>query len=807
MAKLGPFHRPTRSRRRSWSWLFWLLVLISLTFALNRRWGMVPPMGKFLSPFEGAWQSIDQPLHKRGVYPMKGRDGEIRIELDEDLVPHISASSERDLFFAQGYVTACHRLWQLDFQTRAAAGRLSEVIGAKTIEMDRFQRRFGIPEAARRSAALMLRDPETRNVLFAYSEGINEAISTWPSRKEPLEFKILDYQPEAWKPENSALLLKQMAYTLSGRTDDLAMNRALERYGKSVMDQLFPAYRYDEEPIIPSGTRFDFRPLKVPEVPVSLGWTDTTDDKIPANRLQVLEDDNGIGSNNWAVSGKKTKSGYPILANDPHLALRMPSTWYMAELKCPSYHVMGAVIPGAPGIISGFNKNFAWGITNGYPDAADWYELTFNDKSCTHYWMNGQWLPSQRIREEIRVRGSENVVDDVFWTVNGPLVYRKGEKPFQPFVPAGSVLRWIGHEAGNELKSFLLLGKAASVKDVPAALADYTGPAQNFAVADAKGNLAMFAQQGKIPLRWREQGKFLLQAGPPEHAWQGWIPKEHLPSELNPGRGFVSSANQVPADTSYPYYLNWNYYSLERARRINQFLSGNDKFDLASMRILQNDNLNLFAQKVLPEMLRVLGQTKDPILEILAAWNFRNDAAEIAPGIFDTWFRCWMGLVWSDDFEEGFRYPDKHVTWQIYLEKDNSSWFDNRKTPQAETGSFLLKRAFRMAKDTMNARFGPFSKTNSAWQWASVKATRLEHMARISGLGEYNLLTGGGKDAVNATSSQVGQSWKMLVQLGPLPEAIGIYPGGQSGNPGSVFYNNFTERWRTGQYMQLKFRY
>jgi len=807
MAKLGPFHRPTRTSRRSWSWLFWLLLLTLSTAGLNRRWGMIPPLGKFLSPFEGAWQSIEQPLHKPGLYPLKGRDGNIKIELDEDLVPHITAASERDLFFAQGYVTACHRLWQLDFQTRAAAGRLSEVIGEKTVEMDRFQRRFGIPEAARRSTSLMLKDPETRNILFAYTEGINEAMAAWPSRKEPLEFKLLDYLPEPWKVENSALLLKQMAYTLSGRTDDLAMNRALERYGKSVMDQLFPAFRYDEEPIIPAGTRFRFRPLQVPEVPLSLGWTDTTDEEIPVNKMPVLEDDNGIGSNNWAVAGKKTKSGFPILANDPHLAMRMPSTWYLAELKCPGYHVMGAVIPGAPGIISGFNQNFAWGITNGYPDVTDWYELTFNDKSCTHYWMSGNWLPTKKVLEEIVVRGGETVKDEVFWTLSGPLVYRKGEKPFQAFVPAGCVLRWTGHEAGNELRAFIRLGKSNNVKEVPAALGSYTGPAQNFAVADAEGNIAMFAQHGKIPLRWKEQGKFLLQAGPLEHSWQGWIPKEHLPSEVNPERGFVSSANQVPADTSYPYYINWNYYALERGRRINQVLAQQNKADLFSMQKLQNDNLNLFAQKTMPQMLKTVSGLKDPLLQELSAWNFQNGPAETGPGIFDTWFRSWMELVWSDDFEEGFRYPDKHVTWQIFLEKDNSSWFDIRKTREAETGSFLLKKAFFMAKDTLIARFGPFSRTNKAWQWANVKATRVEHMARIPGLGDYNLFTGGGKDIVNATSSQVGQSWKMLVQLGPSPQALGIYPGGQSGNPASEFYNNFTEKWRTGQYRQLKFRH
>ncbi len=806
MAKLGPFHRSSSHRGRSWSWLFWILFLLAGGIALNTRIGMIPPLGKFLSPFEGAWQSISQPLQLPGKYSLSGRDGQIEIELDLDLIPHISAASEWDLFYAQGYVTACHRLWQLDFQTRAAAGRLSEVVGEKTLEMDRFQRRFGIPEAAKRATTHMLKDPDTRSALFAFTEGINEALSAWPERQFPLEFKLLDYHPEAWKVENSALLLKQMAFTLSGRSDDLFMNRALERYGKSVIDQLFPAYRYDEEPIVPAGTRFGFRPLPVPEVPLSLGWTDTTDDKIPMEKLPMLEDDNGIGSNNWAVAGSKTKSGFPILANDPHLAMRMPSTWYIAELKCPTYHVMGAVIPGAPGIISGFNKDFSWGITNGYPDVADWYELNFNDKTCSFYWMNGSWMPSVKKREEIRIRGEEPLVDETIWTVSGPLVYRKGEKPFSAYVPAGCVLRWAGHEVGNELKSFLSLGRTNSVKDVPKALETFVCPAQNFATADASGNIALFAQQGKIPLRWKEQGKFLLQAGQTEHAWQGWIPGNQLPKIENPACGFVSSANQVPADTSYPYYLNWNYYALERGRRINQVLASGENLDLVSMQKLQNDNLNLFAQKVLPEMLRVLSRKNEPLLKQLAKWDCRNEAGEAGPGIFETWFRCWMELVWADDFEEGFRYPDKHVTWQIYLEKDNSSWFDVRTTKEAETGSALLVKSFFRAKDTLSRKYGTFSVQNTAYHWGNVKATRVEHMAKIPGLGSGILFTGGGKDIVNATSSQVGQSWKMLVQLGPVPEALGIYPGGQSGNPASPFYDNFTEAWRRGQYRKLKFQ-
>jgi penicillin amidase len=809
MAKLGAFHPRTSRKRRSWAWLFWLLVLVGMVSGLHFRWGLTPPIARFLSPFEGAWQIVFQDYHTPGKYILKGRDGKIEIELDGDLIPHISAQSQRDLFFAQGFITAQHRLWQMDFQNLAAAGRLSEVVGERTLELDRFQRRFGIAEAARLSGEMMMRDSTTRNVLLAYTEGINEAIDQWPVRQLPIEFKILDYKPEPWKPENTGLLLKRMAYTLSAHSDDKALNLAMEKFGKPVCDQLFPEFMVDEEPIIPKNTPWNFTPLPIPKVPLALGWSDTTDDGIPVNAQPKLEDDNGIGSNNWAVSGTKTKSGYPILANDPHLSLKLPSTFYIAELDAPGIHVMGASLPGSPGIISGFNEKFAWGVTNGYPDVTDWFKVSFKDNSRKQYWFNGEWRNLRKKIETIRIRNQSSFTDTVYWTDLGPVVYRRGEKPKENFVPQGHALRWVGHDPGNELKAFLSLNSLSTVAEVPEALKTYFCPAQNFVAADNQGHIAMFAQQGKIPLRWKEQGKFLLLAGSAEQHWQGYIPMEHLPRVVDPPSGFVSSANQVPADSSYPYYLNWNYYSLERARRINNLLSEPVRFDLLRMQQIQIDNRNLWAEKTLPQMLKAVKNVADRprwITDVLARWNYKNDPSEIGPTLFETWFKQWMELAWSDDFGDGMRYPDKHVTWQIFLEKDNSSWFDIRNTPESETGTRLLILALARTADSLQKQCGSLKTNPVAYHWGNFKATRIDHLGRIKGLGTDLLYTGGGKGIVNATSSEVGQSWKMLVQLGLKPQALGIYPGGQSGNPSSGFYASFTEPWRTGQYRKMKFR-
>lgn len=808
MAKFGSFYRPANRKKRSWAWLFSSILLLVLSAAADTRWGLTPPLARFLSPYEGVWQVTRQAFHQPGTYTLRGRDGSISIRLDEDLVPHIEATSSRDLFFAQGFITARHRLWQMEFQILAAAGRLSEIIGEKTLEMDRYQRRFGIPEAARRTAKVMMADPETAGILLAYTEGVNQAIREWPERELPLEYKLLDYQPGEWTPESTALLLKSMAYTLSGYSDDRALDRALDRYGKPVIDQLFPGHIYEEEPIIPRGTSFGFRPLPVPKIPASLGWTDTTDERIPLEGQPRLEDDNAVGSNNWAVDGRHSATGYPLLANDPHLKLNLPSIWYMAELKGPGIHVMGASLPGAPCIISGFNAHFSWGTTNGYPDVTDWFQVNFKDADRKQYWYRGGWRNIRKQIETIGIRGQEPFRDTVYWTEAGPLVYRRGEKTREEFVPPGHALRWVAHDPGNELKTFFRLNICRKVAEAPAALQYYNSPAQNFATADGEGNIGMFAQQGRIPLRWKDQGKFLLLAGSEDQLWQGFIPRSHLPREINPARGYVSSANQIPADTLYPYYLNWNYYNPERGKRINALLAQTTRHTPASFKAIQNDNHNLFAEAVLPGMLKaVQNRTDRPrwFTEALAKWNFRHDASETGPALFEEWFSQWMTLVWSDDFGPGMRFPDKHVTWRIFLEKDNSSWFDLRQTPATETGSELWYRALLGAADSLQARLGPYRSNPGAYAWGKVKATRIDHIGRIPGLGSGVLEMGGGKGIVNATSTQTGSSWKMIVSMGPRPRALVIYPGGQSGNPASPYYTHFLEAWKNGQYREMRF--
>ena len=815
-AKLGNFYTSSSRKKPSWAWIGWFILTFGLAIGAQFRWGKLPPFARFLSPFEGVWQITNQPYLQPGTYRIDGEAGPITIVLDDQLIPHIQALSVKDVFIGQGFITAQHRLWQMDFQNLAVAGRISEVVGEKAIEYDRFQRRFGMKEAARRSAAMMMANPKSREALLAYTIGINRAISSWDHRQLPFEFKLLDYKPELWKPENSALLLKKMAYNLSATNDDKAMSQILDRYGKSVVDHLFPDRLPGDEPIIPKGTAWNFIPLPIPQIPPSLGWEDTTDEAIPIQQTPKLEDDNevDVGSNNWAIAGSRTKSGKPILANDPHLKMTLPATWYVCELQAPGYHCMGGTLPGAPGVVSGFNEQVAWGITNGYPDVLDYYKVAFKDKSKRFYWFEDQWKPTSRIAEEIKIRGSKSVWDTVIWTHLGPVVYGKQEKPFYDHVPTEHALRWIAHDASNELLAVLNLNQSTDLNSAQTAVNHFDCPAQNFVLADASGHIGLFSQSGKIPLRWKDQGKFLLKASDPQQGWNQYIPKDQLPHIIDPPQGFVSSANQNPTDSTYPYYLNWSFSAFERGKRINEVLGQSADWDLAKVQKLQNDNLNLWAKETLPEMLKMVRQSKEHqakynwAVNILTAWNFEHQTNEIGPTVFSQWFDRWMQLAWSDDFGAGMRLPDKHQAWFLSQLNPEASWFDLKNTKSKETSNDLMVMALQQACDTLQLKLGAFSKTNSSYQWGLFKATTVNHMLSLNGLGTGVLPMGGGKGIVNATASSEGQSWKLIVELtGKKPKALAIYPGGQSGNPSSRFYDNFVRPWQAGQMNPIGFMY
>ncbi|GAB2461749.1 penicillin amidase [Hymenobacter qilianensis] len=783
-----------------------LLVSATLTWVLNSKQGDLPPFGKFLSPFVGFWQNAEasdaQATQQELTLP--GLKAPVQVRFDDRRVPHVFAQNDHDLYFAQGYLTARDRLWQMEFQTHVAAGRISEVVGARALEYDRFQRRMGLPFGAQKSLEAMMADPTTRTVLEAYSAGVNTYINGLTAKELPFEYKLLDYTPEPWQPLKCALLLKLMAWDLSGRSDDLRLSNALNKYGPAITNDLFPSYPTREDPIVPVGTPQDFTPVPVPATPPT--FAAALSDKVPTR-----EPDADLGSNNFAVSGAKSATGFPMLANDPHLQLNLPSIWYQIQLTAPGVNVYGVTIPGSPLVIIGFNQQVAWGVTNVGADVLDWYQLKFKDSTKSEYWHDGRWKPVRRVVERVKVRGLPDRLDTVLYTHHGPVVYDNDEKVFNKQTPIRHALRWTAHEGGNEVKAFYGLNRARSYADYTAALQYYAAPAQNFIFASAQNDVAIWPN-GKFPLKWTDQGKFILDGTNPAHDWQGWIPSTHNPHVHNPARGFVSSANQFPAGPDYPYYLGWSFATWERGHRINERLATMQNATPDSLRLLQLDNLNLNAQLMLPRLLALVKPQQLTVAQRrtydnLRQWNYFYDADAIAPSVFDLWYGNLVKRLWDDDFGAAatgleMRFPPRDRTNNLLLTQDTSRWIDDRRTPERETMPQLVQASFQFATDSLERKFGP---QGPAWRWANQKSTDILHLAQLTGFGRMDLEVGGGAAIVNAISERNGPSWRMVVALGPQVKAYGVFPGGQSGNPGSAHYDDMIETWRKGELNELIF--
>ncbi|TAF83272.1 MAG: penicillin acylase family protein, partial [Sphingobacteriales bacterium] len=372
------------------------------------------------------------------------------------------------------------------------------------------------------------------------------------------------------------------------------------KYGKDVIKELFNGFTPVQDPIIPAGTKYDFKKIAIPKTPKQIS--------IPlSNQEGKTEDKRGTGSNNWVVGGEKSITGAPILANDPHLTLSLPSIWFEIQLSAPKINVYGATLPGAPGVVIGFNQDVAWGVTNVDSDVQDWYYMKWKDKSYTEYYHNKDWKKTTKRIEIIKIKGENDWIDTVYYTHNGPVVANENDVKFaQNFnFPANCALKWAGHEPSNELLTFMKLNKARNYEDYRKAIATYVAPAQNFIFCDNLGNIAI-TSNGKFPIKWKEQGKYILDGTNAEHDWSvERIPASQNPHIKNPERGFVSSANQFPVDTLYPYYLHWEFATYQRGKRINEKLTTMTKASVDSLRMLQNDDLNIMARDILPKIFKV----------------------------------------------------------------------------------------------------------------------------------------------------------------------------------------------------------
>jgi len=413
--------------------------------------------------------------------------------------------------------------------------------------------------------------------------------------------------------------------------------------------------------------------------------------------------------------------------------------------------------------------------------------------------------------EVINIRGQQPLYDTVIYTHHGPVVYedkaKKGDGP--DFVPVGDALRWIAHDESDELMTMYILNRGKNYTDYRKALTYFSAPASNFVFASKDNDIAI-TPNGKYPLKYRDQGKFILDGTDPADDWHGWIPFDQDPTVKNPPRGFVSSANQSSTDPTYPYYINWSFAQYERGKRINDRLTVMQKATVDSMRILQTDTYSIRAQDILPTMLKYvdvskLDQTQLVALGIVKSWNKDYTITSTGASIFNAWWIKMYKMIWSDEFaakELQANYPAADRTEKLLLQEPNSKWFDDIRTPAKETSTDIVTLAFKTAVGDLTREYG---KPGKAWQWGSVKKLEILHLTRQEAFSSGNFPTGGTGSTINALNNGHGPSWRMVVQMGPTVKGYGILPGGESGNPGSFFYDDMLKTWQQGQLKELLF--
>ena len=775
-----------------------IIIVCTLLIVLNTTIDGVPPLGKFLSPHHGFWQNAETPDIKLDkTVKLDGLSEPVLVQYDEQMIPHISASNQRDLSFVQGYVTAKDRLWQMDFYARVVFGRLSEILGTRALDFDRLQRRIGLNTMTQNMYHEIIKDDELKTIISAYTQGVNAYIDQLNYADYPVEFKLLDYKPERWSELKSCMAYGLLSNTLSRSEADLENTNAFHLFGEELFNILYPEKPKNIDPVIPKGTQWDFQPLK-PDFSV-----------MPENQITrstIQKPDPLNGSNNFAVSGKKSKSGNPILANEPDLQLTLPSIWHTIHLQSNTTNVMGVTVPGTPVILIGFNDSIAWGVTNSPRDQVDWYTIEFRDSTRQEYRYNDQWFKTAKKIEQIDILDAEPFYDTIINVHYGPLVYDRNFHSENGKLNAA--MKWIAHEKSTTFKAMHKINQAHNHHEFTMALKDFTGPPQNFIFASSNDTIALHLP-GKFPNKWAQQGKFLMDGSDPRQEYSSYIPFEHHLMAKNPEKGFLSSANQHPADSLYPYYTYDHNYEYYRNRRINERLSTLNKVEPDDLKELQNDNFNYRASEILPLLLDSLDtisfrEQEWKYFNTLKNWDYFSESELTAPTVYEMWWDHLYDLLWDefDTIQVAIDRPNTNTTIDLIKSRPNFDLWDILETPTKENAKMVINLSYQKTIDSLSS----WMETKESLEWYKVKNTSINHLLRLSPFSETGVKIGGYKNIVNAASRNHGPSWRMVVELtkdGPIP--WGIYPGSQTGNPGNPRYGHMIDDWATGNYHKLTF--
>ena len=761
-----------------------------------------------------------------GTLQLAGANGEIRILRDAHGIPTIRAGSVRDVMFGLGVAHAQDRLWQLETHRRIGAGRLAEAFGEGALETDRFLRALGVRRAAQ--AQWDATQGESREVLQAYAAGVN-AVMRQALKARPPEFLILGLQPEEWTPVDSLAWAIMMAWDLGGNwNSELQRMRLALKFPVQRVDELMPPYP-GEKPLVTADYAALYRELKI-------GSTSTTQAWLNLPGLAPPSGVEGVGSNNWVLSGQRSTTGAPLLANDPHLKLSAPALWYLARLEAPGLKAAGATMPGVPSIVLGQNADIAWGFTNTGPDVQDLYLERVKAGEPAQYQTPEGWAAFGSVDEEIRVKGrSEAVRLKVRSTRHGPVISDAGTAADLVGAKGGSpdlvlAMRWTALDPDTDpVGAGLQMMRATSVDAFVQASRAWVAPMQNMVVADRAGRIG-FVAAGRVPQRRPDHDLKGLAPAPgwdARYDWAGWVPLDETPREFDPQRGWIATANQRIHAADYPHHISSDWAAPWRQQRIEQLLEQRPRHSIDDLARMHGDVVSLAALKLLPWL---QGARPEHALTAaaqaqLAGWDGTMDAARAAPLIHWAWVRHLTKALLADEFgsDEAFAkvFPSRSFrdAVEAILERRDAWWCDDKRTPAAETCEDIAARALAAALDELSARHGP---DPAVWRWGQAHQAVSEHrpFSRVRALAplfELRRPVGGDTYTVNVSRVTLrpdavtgelylndhGPSLRALYDLGDLRQSRVMHSTGQSGLPWSTRYRGFKDAWTRVDYVPL----
>ncbi|HXF25613.1 MAG TPA: penicillin acylase family protein [Gemmatimonadaceae bacterium] len=794
------------------------VALCGAVYAGMRPVGPLPPLGGLLDPVSGVWGTAGNALLPRNAtVAIPGLEGTVDVRYDDRGVPHIFATTEEDAYRALGYVVARDRLFQLDIQTRAASGRLTELVGARALELDETPRFLEMPRAAEQKLAAVDPKSESRRFLDAYASGVNAYIDSLKPRDYPIEYKLLNARPERWHSINSIHLLNRMGWTLASANPDHMLVRAAALVGDSAARSVFPQHTPIEEPIQPqpgwTAPHDRFETIVAPGAPdrdaialSSLYRRFRTDD--PGAESQPA-----FASNNWAVSPARTKNGYALLAGDPHLELTLPSIWYEVHLVVPGkLDIYGVTIPGAPAVVIGFNRDVSWTFTNTAADVMDFYRETVDDSiNPARYRLDGQWRPLARRIEQYRDQSGRVIhTDTVRYTHRGPMTNEHGH---------WVSMRWTVLDPSNEIQALYDASHARNTHEFQDLVSrSFLAPAQNMLVADRHGSIAI-RSTGHFPIRAGDgDGETIRDGSTSASDWRGFWPIDRYPQSFDPKQGFLASANQEPEAPEAEFgYLGADHgYEVWRALRINQLLRADSQVTPDDMIRWQTDPGSTRADRFVPYFIaaakteRARGRSNaalDSAAMLLAQWDRTYALDNQRAVLFEAAMRELSDRTWDELNQNGARVatPSTAVLAELLTQPANAWWDDRRTRSVTEDRDDILAQSLAAAYDSVTKKYG--APDAGGWRWDRIRFANIYHLLHIPAFSALRIPVPGGTGTLTPSTGtgQYGPSWRMVVEMGPEVHAWGTFPGGQSGNPMSPRYRDHLAFWERGKLQPLIF--